>query len=137
MEDPMKVGQVNGHDIVVVPSKGNAFSALPEEERARCAHLIANPAEMMTRAEAYAARIRPGAIADLLRTNAGEIRPDLLAHFGLENDCGARIEVNDLITATMNTVHVHVLVAPAEFWKSGKFRRCVDSILAPVKQPAP
>ncbi len=133
MPDPLKIGQIGGHDIVAVLSNSSCFSDVPEAWKSGCAHIIGNPAEKMTRAEAYSKGITPEGISTLFRDSAGHIKPEIIAHF-LPNHtgeaCGARTEMNDLTTATMDTVHVHFELALAVHWEEKKFRRCVDPILA-------
>lgn len=135
MSDTLKIGQINGHDIVAVPSNQSCFATVPEEWKDGCAHIIGNPAEKMTREEAYKKGITPEGISALFRDSVGHIKHDIVTHF-LPNHagetCGARTEMNDLTTATVDTVHVHFELALAEHWSKKKFRRCVDSIMVPT-----
>lgn len=128
-----KIGQINDQIIELVRSERDCFSMLPLDEQAYCAHLIAHPRIKMTRGEAYALGVTPGKIVDMLRDHRGSLKRDIVHVFfpDPEGIYGARIEINDLITATLDTVHVHVIIAPAEMWRMERFRRCVDSILEP------
>jgi len=133
MVDPLKIGQINGHDIVAVVSHKSCFAEVPEDWKDGCAHIIGNPAEKMTRAEAYAKGITAGKILDLMCNEAGMVKEDVLRHFFPGKDPAsfdARKEANGPHTATMDTVHVHFETALIEYWKMGVFRRCVDSIMA-------
>jgi len=129
------IGQINGHDIVAVVSRASCFADVPEHMQAGCMHIICNPAEGMSRAEAHAKGITAGKILDMACDEAGLVKKEILAHFfpGQNHaDFDARKEANGPHTATMDTVHVHLETARIEYWKQDPriFRRCVDSLLA-------
>ncbi len=126
------IGMISGEQIVLVDSKTSCFADVPAEFKAGCRHLIANPKREMTRQEAYAKGITPEKVQALLRNELGHIKPEIIKYAFPElvhEQFGMRTETNDLVTATVDSVHVHVLIALAQYWKAKMFRRCVQSLM--------